>query len=94
MDSAGLGQRSRRSSSSTLDVSPAKAAGRASEVTPVNWFWLNIPLMVVFFLAIAGIPLWMTFRRPDAAPATAIQPSRVARPEHEERTRELVGASR
>ena len=30
-----------------------------------NWFWLNIPLMAVFFLATAGIPLWLVLKRPD-----------------------------
>jgi hypothetical protein len=37
----------------------------------MNWFWLNIPLGVMFFLAIAGIPLWMVIRRPDSRPASA-----------------------
>ena len=37
----------------------------------MNWFWLNIPLGAVFFLAIAGIPLWMVIRHPDHRP-TAI----------------------
>jgi hypothetical protein len=30
-----------------------------------SWFWLNVPLMAVFFLATAGIPLWLVLRRPD-----------------------------
>jgi hypothetical protein len=34
----------------------------------VNWFWMNIPLMVVFFAAVAGIPLWLVFKHPDTAP--------------------------
>jgi hypothetical protein len=37
----------------------------------MNWFWLNIPLGVAFFLAIAGIPLWMVIRHPDHRPAAA-----------------------
>jgi hypothetical protein len=37
----------------------------------MNWFWLNIPPGVVFFLAIAGIPLWMVIRHPDHRPAAA-----------------------
>jgi hypothetical protein len=37
----------------------------------VNWLWLNIPLEAVFFLAIAGIPLWMVIRHPDCRPAPA-----------------------
>jgi hypothetical protein len=28
-------------------------------------FWANFPLALVFILAIAGVPLWMTFRRPQ-----------------------------
>jgi len=34
----------------------------------MNWFWINVPLMAVFFLAIAGIPLWLVFKYPDTAP--------------------------
>lgn len=33
-----------------------------------SWFWLNVPLMAVFFLATAGIPLWLVLKRPDRAP--------------------------
>jgi hypothetical protein len=29
------------------------------------WFWLNIPLAVVFFGAWSGIPLAMVLRNPD-----------------------------
>lgn len=36
----------------------------------MNWFWLNIPLGAVFFLAIAGIPFWMVIRHPDYRPAS------------------------
>jgi hypothetical protein len=35
----------------------------------MNWILLNIPLSVVIFLAIAGIPLWMVIRHPDSGPA-------------------------
>jgi len=35
----------------------------------VNWLWINIPLMTVFFLAMTGIPLWLVFRHPDHRPA-------------------------
>jgi hypothetical protein len=35
----------------------------------MSWFWLNVPLMIVFFLATAGIPLWLVLRHPDRAPA-------------------------
>jgi hypothetical protein len=34
----------------------------------MNWFWMNVPLMVVFFAAMTGIPLWLTLRRPDTGP--------------------------
>jgi hypothetical protein len=33
-----------------------------------SWFWLNVPLMAAFFLATAGIPLWLVLKRPDRAP--------------------------
>jgi hypothetical protein len=67
----------------------------------VNWLWLNIPLMSVFFLAVAGIPLWLVLRRPDFAAAPADRsgelPVTVAAPEvpasGEARPRELVGAA-
>lgn len=29
--------------------------------------WANFPLMLVFVLAIVGIPMWMVLRRPDKA---------------------------
>jgi hypothetical protein len=45
-------------------------------VKSVNWFWLNVPLMAVFFLAVAGIPLWLVLRRPDFAAAPADQVGR------------------
>jgi hypothetical protein len=35
----------------------------------MNWLWLNIPLMAVFFVAVTGIPLWLTFKHPDRRPA-------------------------
>jgi hypothetical protein len=31
----------------------------------MSWFWLNIPLGAVFFLATAGIPLYMVLKYPD-----------------------------
>jgi hypothetical protein len=34
----------------------------------MNWFWLNVPAMVVFFAAITGIPLWLSFRHTDKSP--------------------------
>ena len=28
-----------------------------------SWFWLNVPLMVVIFGCVAGIPLWLNLTR-------------------------------
>jgi hypothetical protein len=30
--------------------------------------WLTVPLMVLAFSAIAGIPMWLTLRRPETHP--------------------------
>ncbi len=30
--------------------------------------WLNVPLVVLVFLAIVGIPMWLTFKRPEHHP--------------------------
>ena len=30
--------------------------------------WLTVPLMVLAFSAIVGIPMWLTFQRPDTYP--------------------------
>jgi hypothetical protein len=32
----------------------------------VGWFWLNVPLMVVFVGCWTGIPLWLTLTRWNA----------------------------
>jgi hypothetical protein len=32
----------------------------------VTWFWLNIPLALLFFCCWAGIPLWHTCKRWNA----------------------------
>jgi hypothetical protein len=37
------------------------------EVT-MTWFWMNIPLAVLFFLAWTLIPLWMVLKHPDTGP--------------------------
>jgi hypothetical protein len=31
----------------------------------MSWFWLNIPAGAVFFLATAGIPMFMVLKYPD-----------------------------
>jgi hypothetical protein len=43
----------------------------------VNWLWLNVPLMVLFAAAVAGIPLWLVLRRPDFGPEAASRPGPV-----------------
>jgi hypothetical protein len=37
----------------------------------MTWFWLNIPLAVVFLLAWTLIPAWIVIRHPDTAPRAA-----------------------
>jgi hypothetical protein len=39
----------------------------------MNWLWINIPLMAVFFVVFTGIPLWLVFKRPDQGPVLAQQ---------------------
>jgi hypothetical protein len=34
----------------------------------MTWFWLNIPLAAVLFLAMSGIPLWLVIKHPDTGP--------------------------
>jgi hypothetical protein len=65
MTCADPGQNPRRSASPSLEKSPARVACDLTEVTRMNWMWVNIPLMAAFFLAVAGIPLWLVLRRPD-----------------------------
>jgi hypothetical protein len=36
----------------------------------MNWLWMNVPLMAVFFVAWTGIPLWLSLRHPDTGPET------------------------
>ena len=42
------------------------AAMATEEGNMMSWFWLCIPLMVLFFCCWAGIPLWHTLTRWDA----------------------------
>lgn len=37
----------------------------------MNWFWMNMPLAVVFIAAWAGIPLWMVIRHRNWGPEPA-----------------------
>jgi hypothetical protein len=34
----------------------------------MNWFWMNVPAMVIFFAAMTGIPLWLSVRHADTGP--------------------------
>jgi hypothetical protein len=40
------------------------------EETSVTWLWVDIPLCVLFFLAVSGIPLWMVIKHPDTGPSS------------------------
>jgi hypothetical protein len=42
------------------------------------WFWLNIPLATVFFLAMTLIPLWLVIKHPDSHPDALAQDQRPA----------------
>jgi hypothetical protein len=53
----------------------------------MSWFWLNIPLATLFFLAWTLIPLWLVLKHPEpgpraltGAPAPAGTRQRAARP--------------
>jgi hypothetical protein len=41
------------------------------------WMWLNIPLMVLVFGAVVGIPYWLVLRHPDEDPAKLRKPVRM-----------------
>ena len=59
----------------------------------MSWLWLNVPLMAVFFIAMAGIPLWLVLRRPDFGPESASQPGRVPAPVAAHYVRTRAGAA-
>jgi hypothetical protein len=41
-----------------------------------EFLWINIPLMVLFFALVVGIPMWMVLKRPDRHPGnTRIVPA-------------------
>jgi hypothetical protein len=54
---------------------PENVAGKGPalmmEVTGMSWFWMFLPLSAVFFVATAGIPMWLVLRRPDFGPEPA-----------------------
>ena len=33
-----------------------------------EFLWINIPLMALFFALWVGVPMWMSFKRPDRDP--------------------------
>ena len=43
----------------------------------MSWFWLNVPLMALFFLATAGIPMWLVLRHPETVPARTSRSTRL-----------------
>jgi hypothetical protein len=70
-----------------------------------EFLWINISLMALFFALWVGVPMWMTFKRPDRDPrhtrtvpaylrkrAPAGMPAQLSSQDAERR--ELVGAGR
>jgi len=43
----------------------------------MSWFWISVPLAAVFFLATAGIPMWLVLRRPEAREPAVVRATRV-----------------
>src|ERR1022692_4964802 len=60
-----------RNARGMLLLSAETAAGGFTGGNMTSLVWLNIPLAVLVILAIVGIPLWMTFRRPERHPEYA-----------------------
>jgi hypothetical protein len=58
----------------TLGVWPASMLAPEGRID-MNWLWITVPLGAAFFIAMTAIPLWLTFRRLDTAPAIAPVPS-------------------
>ncbi len=48
----------------------------------MSWFWMNVPLAIVFFAAMSGIPLYMVLRHRSwgAAPADSYEATLVQQP--------------
>jgi hypothetical protein len=40
----------------------------------MTWLLLNIPLMILFFALMTGIPLWLVRKHPDTKPTLAAAP--------------------
>jgi hypothetical protein len=56
--------------------------------------WLNIPLMVLAFGLMTGVPLWMVLRRPDRNPAETRSVPAYARTRTEAGSGVRIGARR
>jgi hypothetical protein len=41
----------------------------------MTWMLLDIPLMVLFFALMTGIPMWLVLKHPDRKPAVAAAPA-------------------
>lgn len=56
--------------------------------------WINIPLMVIAFGLMTGIPLWLVLRRPDwhGKPETPAVPAYMAADRAAQTRRELIPA--
>jgi hypothetical protein len=37
----------------------------------MSWFWMNVPLAAVFFVACSGVPLYMVLTHPTWGPRPA-----------------------
>jgi hypothetical protein len=64
----------------TLETSPANDVGFPHGGDAVNWLWVNIPLMAVFFIVMSGVPLWLVFKHPDQVPAASRRAARSRQP--------------
>jgi hypothetical protein len=38
----------------------------------MTWLWLNVPLMLLFWLAWTLVPLWLVIRHPDTRPGAGV----------------------
>jgi hypothetical protein len=41
----------------------------------MTWIWMNVPLMVIFFALMVGIPTWLVLKHPDRKPTLAAVPA-------------------
>jgi hypothetical protein len=47
---------------------PQRRPGMKEDTHMTPLVWANIPLALAFILAVIGIPLWLTFTRPQREP--------------------------